>query len=83
MSELKDPHQYPKALFFLQGSAITIYTIVGVVIYWYVGIDSPSPALSAAGPIVRKIAYGIAAPTVSLALNPRRDTPNLTLPRSS
>ncbi|PLN74729.1 amino acid transporter [Aspergillus taichungensis] len=64
MSELKDPRDYPKALFLLQGTDICLYIVTAVVIYCYAGDDVASPALGSASPIVRKVAYGIALPTI-------------------
>lgn len=70
MSELKDPRDYPKALFLLQGTDICLYIVTAVVIYCYAGDDVASPALGSATPIVRKVAYGIALPTVRFPLAP-------------
>ena len=65
ISELKDPKEFPRALFLLQGTDTLMYIIVGVVVYRYAGADVSSPALGSTGPIVKKVAYGIALPTVS------------------
>ncbi|KAH8430900.1 uncharacterized protein LDX57_008564 [Aspergillus melleus] len=64
ISELKDPKEYPKALALLQTTDTTLYVVVAVVIYIYAGDDVTSPALGSASPIVRKVAYGIALPTI-------------------
>ncbi|PGH15765.1 hypothetical protein AJ79_02145 [Helicocarpus griseus UAMH5409] len=66
-SELTDLRDYPKALYTLQGTNTTFYTITAVVIYRYVGPDVASPALSSTGPLLSKIAYGIACPTIVIA----------------
>lgn len=68
MSELKDPKDYPKSLFLLQGIDVILYIVTAVVIYYYAGQDVTSPALGSASPVVRKVAYGIALPTVSSLL---------------
>lgn len=65
MAELKDPKDYPKSLCLLQGIDLVLYIVASVVIYCYAGQDVTSPALGSASPIVRKVAYGIALPTVS------------------
>jgi amino acid permease len=65
ISELKEPQQFPRALFLLQGTDTLMYIIVGVVVYRYAGADVASPALGSTGTIVKKVAYGIALPTVS------------------
>ncbi|KAE8378989.1 transmembrane amino acid transporter protein-domain-containing protein [Aspergillus bertholletiae] len=64
MSELKDPKEYPKSLFLLQGIDVCLYIVTSVVIYYYAGQDVTSPALGSASPVVRKVAYGIALPTI-------------------
>ncbi|PLB49835.1 amino acid transporter [Aspergillus steynii IBT 23096] len=64
IAELKDPKEYPKALYLLQSIDTSLYVIVSVVIYYYAGDDVASPALGSASPIVRKVAYGIALPTI-------------------
>lgn len=46
---------------------MTFYTIVAAIIYYFAGRHVDSPALGAASPLVRKIAYGIALPTIVVA----------------
>lgn len=65
ISELEDPAEYPKALCLLQGTDISLYLVTAVVIYCYAGQEVTSPALGSAGEVVKKVAYGIALPTVS------------------
>ncbi|KAK3296676.1 transmembrane amino acid transporter protein-domain-containing protein [Chaetomium fimeti] len=68
MSELKQPNDWPKALMLLQVCDTVLYIIVSVVVYIHVGPNVPSPALSAAAsPILRKVIWGIALPTIVLA----------------
>ncbi|KAL3481377.1 transmembrane amino acid transporter protein-domain-containing protein [Aspergillus californicus] len=64
ISELKDPKEYPKSLFLLQGIDTILYIVSAVVIYCYAGPNVTSPALGSASPIIGKIAYGIALPTI-------------------
>ncbi|OJD26356.1 hypothetical protein ACJ73_02271 [Blastomyces percursus] len=66
-SELENPRDYTKALLTLQTTNTTFYTIAGVVIYCFAGRDVASPALSSTGPLISKIAYGIACPTIVIA----------------
>lgn len=63
---MKDPKDFPKALALLQTVDMTLYIVAAVVIYRYAGADVTSPALGSAGPLVARIAYGVALPTVSL-----------------
>lgn len=67
ISEMKKPRDFPKALAMLQISTCSLYLIVAVVIYRFAGTDVKSPAIGSASPIVRKVAYGIAIPTIVVA----------------
>jgi hypothetical protein len=66
-SELKDPKDFKKSLVLLQTTAISVYTIVAVVIYYYAGPDVRAPALSSASQKVARIAYAVAIPTIIIA----------------
>ena len=44
-----------------------MYLIVAVVTYRYAGHDVASPALGSTSPMLRKVAYGIALPTILIA----------------
>lgn len=44
-----------------------MYLIVGVVVYAYAGSSTISPALGNTGTVLRKVAYGIALPTIIIA----------------
>jgi amino acid permease len=67
ISELREPKDFPKALAFLQFSDISMYIVASVVIYYYAGTNVASPALDSASPVIRKVAYGIAMPTIVIA----------------
>lgn len=64
---MKDPKDFPKSLCMLQGFEIVFYTVASAVIYRYAGQNVTSPALGSAGIVVRKVAYGIAIPTIVIA----------------
>lgn len=64
IAEMERPQDFPKALCMLQIFEIALYVAAAIVIYYYVGDDVASPALGSAGPIMKKVAYGIAIPTV-------------------
>jgi hypothetical protein len=64
MSEMQDPADFPKALAMLQIIDTTMYVVTAMVIYCYAGPTVASPALSSAGPMMKKVAYGLAIPTV-------------------
>ena len=67
ISEMRKPKDFPKALALLQVNAIVFYTTVAVVIYYFAGENVASPALGSASPVVRKVCYGIAMPTIVVA----------------
>ncbi|KAJ5113272.1 Amino acid transporter transmembrane [Penicillium angulare] len=67
MAELENPRDFPKALALLQTVDMTLYIIASVVIYRYAGSSVESPALGSASPLVSRIAYGIALPTIVIA----------------
>ncbi|KAJ5586984.1 uncharacterized protein N7459_002749 [Penicillium hispanicum] len=64
ISEMEQPRDFKKSLFMLQTFEICLYLTAAVVIYYYVGADVQSPALTSAGPVMKKVAYGIAIPTI-------------------
>lgn len=67
ISEMRNPQEYAKGLYLLQFADTTFYTIAAVVIYRYGGPDVSSPALGSTSSVVRKVAYGIAIPTIVVA----------------
>jgi amino acid permease len=67
ISELRNPRDFPKALAFLQCSDISMYIITAVVVYYYAGDHVASPALDSASHVVKKVAYGVAIPTIVIA----------------
>lgn len=67
ISELRDPKEFPKALWLLQICDTGFYIVAAIVIYRYAGADVSSPALGSASDTVAKVAYGIAIPTIIIA----------------
>lgn len=70
LAEMREPRDFPKALYLLQTFEIIFYTVAAVVIYYYAGQSVESPALGSAGPVLKKVAYGIAIPTVCQLCQP-------------
>ncbi|GAB1201045.1 hypothetical protein APSETT444_010432 [Aspergillus pseudonomiae] len=64
IAEMENPKDFNKSLLMLQSFEICLYLTAAVVIYYYVGTDVHSPALTSAGPVMKKVAYGIAIPTI-------------------
>ena len=67
ISELRVPEDYPKALFLLQGIDVLMYLIAAGIIYRYAGPDVTSPALGSTSPLLQKVSYGIAIPTIVIS----------------
>lgn len=67
IAEMKNPEDFPKSLCMQQGFEIILYTVSAAVIYRYAGAGVKSPALGSTGPILRKVAYGIAIPTIVIS----------------
>jgi hypothetical protein len=51
----------------MQGCATIFYLITAIIIYYYTGPGTPSPALQALTTIVAKVAWGLAIPTIVVA----------------
>ncbi|KAF9739246.1 hypothetical protein PMIN06_005272 [Paraphaeosphaeria minitans] len=62
VSEMRDPRDFTKALIYCQSTMSAVYIAIGVVVYYYCGSYVASPALGSAGPLMKKICYGIALP---------------------
>ncbi|ORY89317.1 transmembrane amino acid transporter protein-domain-containing protein [Leucosporidium creatinivorum] len=58
-SEMKNPRQFKKAALLCQG---VVTSFIGIMVYYACGIYVSSPALGSAGPLLKKISYGIAIP---------------------
>ncbi|KAI6938334.1 hypothetical protein KC355_g15760, partial [Hortaea werneckii] len=68
LTEMHSPHRdFPKALTFLILTTTTLYILTATLIYHYAGTTVASPALGSAPPLGRKIAYGLAIPTIVVA----------------
>lgn len=62
ISEMRDPTKYSRSLYICQGTLTAIYITVGCVLYYYCGSYVASPALGSAGPLVKRVCYGLALP---------------------
>lgn len=67
MDEMHTPRDFPKAIWTLGIIEIIIYTVTGALIYAFVGSDVSSPALTSAGGVLGRIAYGIALPVIFIS----------------
>ncbi|GAA6039344.1 hypothetical protein JCM8097_002808 [Rhodosporidiobolus ruineniae] len=61
-AEMKDPRKFTRAVLCCQAFVTSFYLVVGIVVYHSAGQYVASPALGTAGPLIKKIAYGISIP---------------------
>ncbi|KAF2212755.1 hypothetical protein CERZMDRAFT_41003 [Cercospora zeae-maydis SCOH1-5] len=61
-SEMRNPRDFTKSLCVAQGTVSLVYLIIGVVVYYFCGSYVASPALGSAGPLMKKVCYGLALP---------------------
>lgn len=61
-AEMRNPRHYTRSLIICQTVVTVTYCVVGSVIYYYCGSYVASPAPGSAGPLIKKVAYGIALP---------------------
>lgn len=82
ISEMRDPRLYTRGLMICQSILTSVYVvrscllgpnaradavkIVGVVVYFYCGQFVASPALGSAGPLLKKVCYGLAIPGLTV-----------------
>ncbi|KAL1408875.1 hypothetical protein Q8F55_005689 [Vanrija albida] len=68
VSEMRDPRQFVKpmvlSIFFLTA----VYLIIGSTVYHFCGQYVASPALGSAGPLLKKVCYGLAIPGLLASL---------------
>lgn len=61
-AEMEDPEMFSKALFWGQGFVVATCLIIASIVYGKVGQYLANPALGSAGPLIKKVSYGIAFP---------------------
>ncbi|KAK4233915.1 transmembrane amino acid transporter protein-domain-containing protein [Achaetomium macrosporum] len=67
MDEMHTPRDFSKSIVALGVFEIVLYTLTGALIYAFVGPSVASPALLSAGPVVSKVAFGIAIPVIFIS----------------
>lgn len=65
---MRDPRLYTRALVTCQIGVTLLYTIIGIVVYYYAGSFVASPALGTAGFLMKKVCYGIAIPGLVVSM---------------
>ncbi|WOO80067.1 N amino acid transport system protein [Vanrija pseudolonga] len=64
VSEMRDPRGYNKAMLTSIGLITIIYLVIGGVVYSFCGQYVSSPALGSAGPLMKKVCYGLVMPSI-------------------
>ena len=59
ISEMRRPRDYNKAVYVCMGIVTASYLTFSLVVYRYCGMWVASPSLGSAGPVVKKVAYGV------------------------
>lgn len=67
MDEMHTPKDFVKSIWALGLTEIVVYTLTGALIYAFVGQDVGSPALTSAGHLLSRVAYGIALPVIFIS----------------
>ncbi|KYK60623.1 amino acid transporter [Drechmeria coniospora] len=67
MDEMHTPNDYMKSIWASGVVQIVIYTLTGALCYAFIGPDVQSPALLSAGPLISKIAFGVALPVIFIS----------------
>ncbi|KAH7174487.1 transmembrane amino acid transporter protein-domain-containing protein [Fusarium flagelliforme] len=67
MDEMHTPTDYMKSIYASCFMQISIYTLTGALCYAFIGPAVQSPALLSAGPLVSKIAFGVALPVIFIS----------------
>lgn len=67
MAEMHTPKDYVKSVYAIGLIEIVLYTLIGSLVYYFVGQDVQSPALLSAGPLISRIAFGVALPVIFIS----------------
>jgi hypothetical protein len=62
LSEMKSTKDFNKSVYVCQAWVTTTYLVIACVMYGYVGQYIDSPALGSAGPLMKRVCYGIVLP---------------------
>lgn len=65
IAEMRDPREFPKALWACTIAEIFLFSIVGAVVYAYVGNQyMTAPAFGSLGPLYKKVSFSFMIPTI-------------------
>lgn len=63
IAEMKDPREFPKALYAITVAEFILFSVTGVVVYRYTGQYTTAPAVGTLKPVFKKIAFAFVLPT--------------------
>ncbi|KAI8583521.1 hypothetical protein K450DRAFT_221572 [Umbelopsis ramanniana AG] len=64
IAEMENPADFPKALYACTVAEFILFTVPGIVIYYYMGQYTVAPAFAGLQPLYKKIAFTMALPTI-------------------
>lgn len=64
---MREPKHFNKAMLWCQTVVTGIYVTVGLIVYRYAAQYVTTPALGTAGPLLKRVCYGIALPSLCVA----------------
>lgn len=67
-AEMREPKDYNRCMFVAEGITTSMLIVVGCVLYYYCGQYVGVPAPSSAGPLLKRICYGLALPGLLMTL---------------
>ncbi|GAC99099.1 amino acid transporter [Pseudozyma hubeiensis SY62] len=63
IAEMKDPREFPKALYAVTVAEFILFSVTGIVVYRYTGQYTTAPAVGTLRPVFKKIAFAFVLPT--------------------
>lgn len=64
---MRDPHLYGRATIYANVLITIVDIVVGVVVYYFCGQYVASPSPGSAGPLLKKVVYGLALPGLAIS----------------
>lgn len=68
VAEMRKSREYTKALLLGQTGVTVLYVVIAAVVYGFCGQYVSSPALGSAGPLMKRVSYGLAIPALLVSL---------------
>lgn len=68
ISEMRDPRMHNRMMVLSISLCCMLYIVIGSIVYWFCGRYVSSPALGSAGPLLKRVCYGLALPALLVSL---------------